>query len=391
MRGKIRSFIPKLASVIPVALLLGLAFVQPTLSAGPLDTPLDRPPLPQPQPGGNGGGSGDEGKGPPAALNCAGVRGVVMNWGYQHEPGVALQLEGGGYQVSQVSASDGRYDFRGLGQGYAVLKPSLTVGQVNLKVHTDEVAIPLRCGFDSILNVGLYSGDKRPRPPAYLSLAADETRLQPGDIFRLVIKVRNTLPTGISSVIVTDLFPAFIKVKGIDVTKGQAEVADGRMLSIYVGNMDSGEEMTATVTLEVTDEARTGQRAVNRTTLLYAESMADQIVSTFTVGEKVAFETGYEPSLVASVDSEEPVEGTGGVPLSEPPVAKAKLTSDTAVSVLSVSEMPDDKPDDTEAADTINARLPVTGGGLEWLKLLLLGTGLAAIAFLAKALRSKMA
>ena len=428
MYPKIRSFTPKLVQAVCVVLLLIIVFAQPAFGVGPVDAPPDRPPLPKPDNGSSG--DGDDGS-DVVALSCAGVRGVVVNWGYQNEPGVTLQLEGNAYNLSQVSASDGRYDFRGLGQGYAILKPLLIGGQKDLKIHTDDVALSLRCGFDDILNVGIYSGGDRPQPPAYLSLAVDETSAEPGDVFDLIIKARNTLPTSISNVIITDLFPSFIKVKGVEVTQGSPEVLDDRMLSIYIGNMDSGAEVTATVALEVIAATSSGKTAVNRTTLLYAESMADQAVSTFTVGEKVAIETGYEPALIAMAvtkgsneTTEEPsvpsatemeaaTEPDAGTPEEvvsafsvEEAVTKEPVATEASVTIFSLKETPvapaavalveeitrtSDISPALSLTETIsvNGRLPVTGGGIDWVSLPLLGMGLAIIALLAKALRSK--
>ena len=45
------------------------------------------------------------------SAHCAGLRGTVVNWGFQNEPGVTLRLGDGGWELVQITSTDGRYGF----------------------------------------------------------------------------------------------------------------------------------------------------------------------------------------------------------------------------------------------------------------------------------------
>ena len=300
------------------------------------------------------------------------MQGVVLNWGYRNEPDVTVRLSDYGYEASQVTSTEGRYDFRGLGAGYAVLQPLLSDSQrQQLNVYTNEVAVRLRCEAQPVANLGLYSGNVPPHPPASLTVAADPTTARPGDEVRFHFVVRNGLPTGISKVMVTDLFPAPLSIVEAQVGRGAAEVLDGRMLALDVGAMSSGEEVTATVTVKIDETALPGQEAVNRTSLLYAESMADQVVTNLMVSRGVTVHNGDRglKLVVAPAFTAAPAVSLTPVFILPPVRPISHTLSQTGT--LPAGEGPDGAP----------GTLPTTGADLEILPLSLLGlTGLWALA-----------
>jgi uncharacterized repeat protein (TIGR01451 family) len=402
MCGQNRPCNPKWAStMLIVLLLLAMWLVQPVAGVGPAEMPQARPTLPQP---GSSGPNGSEGLGDQGLVtNCTSVRGLVVNWGYQNEPGVTLRLTGDSYELTQVSTSDGRYEFAGLGQGYAILQPLLTDSQrKTLAVHTDQVAVPLKCDLPAIANMGLYSGGKRPQPPASLTVMADKTTAAPGSSLRFQFKVRNGLPNDISNVIVTDLFPAPLQIVSAEAGRGEPEALGGRMFALPLGVIHSGEEVSATVTVQVDPSARSGEQVVNRTTLLYAESMADQVVSAITIGkgvvthvEPVALLT-TSPAVVAAAAVLSPALSlTTTVPAAILPIQTpaAPFVTDTLpmgtaiVRVSPISTGVTTTLTSGEQARAEPSKLPTTG--LRLVGLPLLGLGLIVLAVLAQALRKR--
>jgi uncharacterized repeat protein (TIGR01451 family) len=316
---------------------------------------------------------------------------------------VTLRLTGDSYELTQVSTSDGRYEFAGLGQGYAILQPLLTDSQrKTLAVHTDQVAVPLKCDLPAIANVGLYSGGKRPQPPASLTVMADKTTAAPGSSLRFQFKVRNGLPTDISNVIVTDLFPAPLQIVSAEAGRGEPEALGGRMFALPLGVIHSGEEVSATVTVQVDPSARSGEQVVNRTTLLYAESMADQVVSAITIGkgvvthvESVALLTTSPAVVAAAAVSSPALSLTTTVPAAILPIQTpaTPFVTDTlpmGTAIVRVSPISTGMTTTLisgEQAKAEPSKLPTTG--LRLVGLPLLGLGLIVLAVLAQALRKR--
>ena len=293
-----------------------------------------------------------------------------MNWGYRDEPGITVDLRGGGYQLQQVSTDRGLFVFDGLGQGYALLRPLIPTGQ-GLKAHTDEVVVPLRCDKPTVANLGIYSGDVRPVPPARLIVATDPASVQPGETIDVTLTVRNDLPTAISNAVVTDLFPQRLKPVSITASRGEAVLTDGRMLALWIGQLDAGETVSATVGVRVDPTARQGEMLANRVSLLYAESMADQQLLELTVGEALAM-----PVVDAPADGSVPEgQALAAAEATPQPVAAAPAMSVTVGLTTTAAATGEQAP----------MTLPVTGG--ETALLPLAGLVLAGLGFASRLLR----
>ena len=397
MHERGRHLPPVVTGAILIALLLGIVgVVSPAYAMNPDSTPEAQFAITQTD---NTEPSGSDAQPSQVDSNCAGIAGAVMNWGYQNEPGVTLAMNGDTYYLSQISTSDGEYGFRGLGQGYAVLSPALTGAQAELHIYTDKVAVPLQCERPVVLNLGVYSGETGPRPPAYLSVTAKDTKANPGDTVQFDVVARNELPTAISHVVITDLFPTPLKITAAKATRGETAIADKRMLSVYVGDMESGETVTATVRAQIDRWTLRGEKLENRITLMYAESMADQVVSTVTVGKGVSVppaRISEEPALLAMAKTDD----AGASP--EDAAKQATSSGDQAADVASPITIfaiggKDNQPDSAggvasrSSGDTplIGNRLPATGIAFDLVTLSLIAVGLLAIAVVAQFVRGR--
>jgi uncharacterized repeat protein (TIGR01451 family) len=304
-----------------------------------------RPTLPAPQPSGPGGGGSEEGGGGGAAgENCAGVRGTVINWGYQNEPGVALRLSGGGWETTQVSSGDGQYQFGGLGEGVGFLSVELSPTQAEtLRPMADAVAIHLRCSLDVIANMGLYSGSKRPDPPATLTMGASQGTVLPGQKVTFYLKLKNGMPNAISHVFVTDYLPEGLTVSDVTTSLGNVEVLDGRMVTVNIGEMAQGDQLTMQIAVQANPDLAYGTKLRNTASLLYAESAVDQAWTTLVVGSPAV--TTPAPAAASPAQSATPTPAAGASPA-------------TAVAVAPTPSPSTPVAEGTAQADDL---LPVTG------------------------------
>jgi uncharacterized repeat protein (TIGR01451 family) len=217
--------------------------------------------------------------------SCAGLRGTVVNWGFQNEPGVTLRLSDGSWEVTQISSSDGRYQFGPLGQGVAFLSTDLTSSQAEtLRPMADDIAIRLRCDFEVVANLGLYSSPSRPDPPATLTMGVSQAALDPGGIVTFYLTLQNGMPHPISHVFVTDYLPQGLVVAEVTTSRGTAEVLNGRMVTVDVGDLPPDGTETIQLTAQADPALAYGTRLQNTASLLYAESAADQAWAILSVG-----------------------------------------------------------------------------------------------------------
>lgn len=385
-----------------LTLLLGFAWLVPVYGMSPDPTPEPQLTVPSTDSPEKAGSDAVPSQG---EANCAGIMGAVMNWGYQNEPGVTLVMNGDTYYLSQISTSDGQYSFRGLGKGYAVLSPALTGAQGGLHVYTDKVAVPLQCEHPVVLNLGIYSGQTDPQPPAYLTVTTADTQANPGDTVQFNIAARNDLPTAISHVVITDLFPTPLKISHVETSRGEATIADKRMLSVYVGDMESGETVTATISAKIDRWTLRGEKLENRVTLLYAESMADQVVSTITIGKGIAIRpsatTGDPVSLALAAGAPAgsiPEASPAEVPVSASALGEAGSQTDELPAPITIFAIGDtEKRQVSPSGATVSAaamdtapigeRLPVTGFAFDLVTLSLIAVGLLGIAVIAQFVR----
>jgi uncharacterized repeat protein (TIGR01451 family) len=235
-------------------------------------------------PGPAGPGSGAAG-GAVTADHCAGLRGTVVNWGFQDEPGVTLRLGDGGWELVQITSTDGRYGFGSLGEGIAFLKIDLTAGQAKtLHPMVGDIAIRLRCDLDIIANLGLYSSSQRPALPATLAMRVAPSAVLPGKTVTFYLTLKNGMSNPISHVLVTDYLPDGLKVTNVVVSRGAVEVLNGRMVTVAVGDVPQGGTETIQIVAQADPALADGTRLKNTASLLYAESVADQAAVTLVVG-----------------------------------------------------------------------------------------------------------
>lgn len=214
--------------------------------------------------------------------NCAALHGAALNWGVGGQGGISLNLGGGGWQADTVTNEDGGYNFGGLGVGMGILK--VKPGSTGLRPMIDNAAIRLSCDFATQAIIGLYSGDERPAPPGQISMNASAQTVAPGDRVEFNLTVSNTLPNPISRVVVTDLLPEGFIIKSVNASAGVAELLDGKMLAIIVGEVPENGTVDIFFSARVAEHVAEGTQLVNTATLFYAESAADQASVTITVG-----------------------------------------------------------------------------------------------------------
>jgi uncharacterized repeat protein (TIGR01451 family) len=288
MHGQTRAFglVRSGGTLLIVLFLLAAWFIQPVAGATPPEQE-PRPTLPPPPPpvGPSGGSGGEGGEASVTADTCAGLRGTVINWGFQNEPGVTLRLSDGGWEATQISSSDGRYQFGPLGQGVAFLSPDLASSQAEtLRPMANDIAIRLRCDFDVVANLGLYSSPVRPDPPAMLTMGVSQAALNPGGTVTFYLTLQNGMPHAISHVFVTDYLPQGLTVTEVTTSRGTVEVLNGRMVTIDVGDLLPDGTGTIQLTAQADPALAYGTRLQNTASLLYAESAADQAWAVLTIG-----------------------------------------------------------------------------------------------------------
>lgn len=353
-------------AVLITLLLLTTWFAQPVVGVTP---PLQggRPTIPPPRPPGPGGADSGEGGGL-TAESCAGLRGTLINWGYQNEPGVTLRLSDGGWETTQVTSSDGGYQFGSLGQGVAFLSADLSPKQAEtLRPMADNVAIRLRCDFDVVANLGLYSSPSRPDPPATLTMSVSQAALFPGGTTTFYLAVKNDMPHSISHVFVTDYLPEGMRATDVTATEGAVEALNGRMVTVDIGELPQGGQVTIQIVAQADSALAYGTRLTNTATLLYAESAADQAWATLVVGG------------AAEAESEVPISTPSPPPPAESATpAPAEATPAPAPPTLAADQTPD-------SADEL---LPVTGNGAT-VALPVLGIVLAILLFGVRHLRQQ--
>ncbi len=229
--------------------------------------------------------------------SCASLYGTALNWGFGNQGDIGLHLSDGGWHADAVTAGDGRYNFGNLGSGVGIL--TVDPGALPLTPMVNHAAVRLLCGVAVQANIGLYSGDVRPTPPAYLLWQPDAADIAPGQRLTLTLTVRNTLPNPISNVILTDLFPAGLSIEGAQASQGTVEVLEGRMLTVLLGTVASGGEEAVTVTVQAAETLSAGAELSNVATLFYAESAADQSAVTVRVGGSPS-PGGTEPAMTVA-------------------------------------------------------------------------------------------
>jgi uncharacterized repeat protein (TIGR01451 family) len=306
------------------------------------------------------GGPGEKGGGGAVTTDhCASVRGTVVNWGFQNEPGVTLRLGDGGWELVQITSTDGRYGFGSLGEGIAFLKIDLTAGQAKtLHPMVGDVAIRLRCDLDIIANLGLYSSPQRPALPATLTMRVSSSTLLPGKTATFYLTLKNGMSNPISHVLVTDYLPDGLKVTNVVVSRGSVEVLNGQMVTVVVGDIPQGGEETIQIAAQVDQAVANGTRLENTASLLYAESVADQAAVTLVVGRSQAGAAGPSPTQT-------PASTPGKTLTPSPSPTLASGAAGATPTVLPPSPTPTPTPAAAKppAPTPTSSLLPITGQG----------------------------
>lgn len=249
-----------------------------------------RPPIiPTDQAGGpvedgeeNGDGDGR------SSLQCASVSGEVINWGNRPEANIPIMLRTGSWEVSAVSSSAGLYDFSGLGVGIAWLHIPRAPGETFLP-FIQNAAVYLNCDYPTIANIAL-SSDRQVKPPATIQMSAPAEVITPDNPVRVTLTVKNTLPTGITNVIVTNAVPPGLVALNASTSlkSDKAKVRfveggdDGQVIAAYLDTLASGAQAEVFITLAaIEDTPQTHAR--NTATLFYRESAAHQTSLDFTM------------------------------------------------------------------------------------------------------------
>lgn len=307
----------------------------------------------EPDQGGGGGSSGSGGGvagfGEFRADTCANASGRALLWGAGGLGDVGLTLDGGSWHVDQVSAGDGSYNFGALGSGVGILR--VNIGQEaakTLRPMINNAAIRLTCDFHTQVNVGFYSTARRPQPPGEIWMGAEPRFLKPGGTASYHLLVRNSLPTGLSQAVVTDLLPEGLTVLDVVATGGQVEILDDRMVTVFLGDMASGQEENISIKVKVAADLEPGGELLNSAALFYAESAADQDWLSLPVGvAETVEETEGAADSAASASEEpaaapdEPAEAQAGAAATEPPPAAEAAAAPAGEEEASPEDLPD--------------------------------------------------
>jgi uncharacterized repeat protein (TIGR01451 family) len=358
------------------------ALSAPPGQSGPRPT-VEFTPTSAPGNGGLGGPSTAADSIRPPGDTCANAQGQVLLWGAGGMGDVSLQLDGGSWQVYRVSASDGRYDFGALGEGVGILRVRLgEEASKSLQPMINNAAVPLTCDHPPRVNVGIYSGSRRPQPPGEIWMQADSSTLVPGGTITYRLLVRNALPTDLSQAIVTDLLPDGMRLLEVDSSAGRVEVSEGQLVTVYLGDMASGAEERIDIKARIWRGLQPGKKVLNSAALFYAESAADQAWLNLPVGglEAVAV-TAEEAQAGETAATEAP-----GVAAEEEP---AVASSDEPAVEATPGAVAETSTEAAEAQEAEPAGLPPTGFNLTFglpalllagIVMLLLAQGFIAIA-----------
>jgi uncharacterized repeat protein (TIGR01451 family) len=169
----------------------------------------------------------------------------------------------------------------------------------------DDIAIRLRCDFDVIANLGLYSSPSRPDPPATLTMGVSQAVLNPGGTVTFYLTLRNSMPHAISHVFVTDYLPQGLAVTEVTTSRGTAEVLNGRMVTVDVGDLPPDGTETIQLTAQADPALSYGTRLQNTASLLYAESAADQAWAVLTIGGSAEGTAVATPEAAAPMPADE--------------------------------------------------------------------------------------
>jgi uncharacterized repeat protein (TIGR01451 family) len=238
----------------------------------------------------------------------------------------------------------------------------------------NDVAIRLRCDFDIIANLGLYSSQNRPDPPATLTMGVSQGTLTPGGTVTFYLTLQNSMTHPISHVFVTDHLPDGLTVSDVTTTRGTVEVLNNRMVTVNLGDLPEGSQETIQIETQVDPVLEYGTSIRNTASLLYAESAADQAWANLRVGGEGQAGVATPPSLSTSLSTD---------PAEPAPAATAAVPTEETSTALSATPLAEQTPGPTDEL------LPVTGFG-STVAVPVVGIGLAIVLLGARRLRGRI-
>ncbi len=377
-----------------IGLLLGVMVASTVYALPPGQDP--RPPDNGGDSGSGGSSSGDSNGGngngqQSSSVTCAALNGQVLSWGVGPMSGVGVSLETGSWQIAAVSGSEGGYAFGGMGMGVARLKVALApeLGG-NLTPLIQDAGVYLNCNAPTIANIAVYSG-KSIRPPVTLELSA-ATGLTRGKDTVIRARIKNSLPNGITNVILTSLMPSGLTPTKIDFTDNTAQAveilddgAGGQMVYIYYDSIAAGKAENISITVNAASDLRVNGPLKNTATLFYRESVAVQdsidmavdgaplpaaapatATPTLPITETVAGETAATPLVTTTVAAE--ATAAVSVTVTATPTLQAPATPTATVQADDLSDEfvpPSQMPTtgDNDAAEFVAppSHMPTTG------------------------------
>lgn len=211
------------------------------------------------------------------------LHGLVWRWEKSSADQITVLLQGQSWNTQTVTDAEGKYVFKDLGQGVALLNLALLDGFLPL---TTDVAVRLGYLSDLTVNLGFYAAGEAPAPSPAPMLTVERNTALPGDTIVYRIHVKHGADAApLSGVLLTDFLPEGLTATGVETSRGSVETW-GNLITVGIGELAPGEEVAVTLTARVADGLPDGMALLNRTTLISSEGLATQSAEvTITVGQ----------------------------------------------------------------------------------------------------------
>ena len=220
-----------------------------------------------------GDGDDDDDDSEPPVIMEGVVQGFVFDYsaGGAPQPGVAVVLDGGGWQAEMVTNSEGFYQFAGLGAGKATLNLRLPPGahavMPDWPVHTSN-----RQG--TMTNLSYYWGDP---PPLPLVLAIEPTAISipANQEVEFTVQVLNQSGGPATESVVDLVLPSALNAVSATASQGQVDFSPYRIIG-FPGDLADGQQAALQVKAKFKVEAAS-QEAGLRAVLTYNEQLTPQV------------------------------------------------------------------------------------------------------------------
>lgn len=209
------------------------------------------------------------------------LHGTVINWGFRNEPYIPVRVSGDDWHLDTAGDAAGRYMFERLGNDVVLLNVLPSEGS-NLTPLTTDVAVRPIAGNETVVNLGLYEGAEPLPLPATHTMEASPAQAQPGDRVTFTVYVKNNLDIRLTHAQLTDRLPSGLGFVSAESDHGSVDYADNLVVA-SLGDLEPGDEATVTIVALVEPDGGESWALINRSSLLYRESIATQAVVTVTV------------------------------------------------------------------------------------------------------------